>query len=133
MDEGAGVVVMLEFRHEHPIFTVHGHRQQMFGRVFARFEQFCTDAVEVGQEIRDRRLGRHGAVLEGDAIGDHTVAEDDGDLAALVARDHPWRGQLRGVFDVDATATRNGGLRENFLVRDHPFHADVGHGLDHGG
>ena len=92
MDEGTGVVVVLEFGHEHPVLTVHCDGQQVLGRVFARFEQFSANAVEVGQEIRNRRLGRHGTVLEGHAIRDDPVAEDDRDIATLVARDHPRRG-----------------------------------------
>ncbi len=133
VNEGAGVVVVLEFGHEHPVLTVHCDGQQVLGRVFARFKQFSANAVEVGQEIRNRRLGRHGTVLEGHAIRDDPVAEDDRDVTTLVARDHPRRGQQRSVFDVDAPAAWRRGLGQDFLVGDHPLHADVGHGLHHRG
>ena len=85
MNEGAGVVVVLEFGHEHPVLTVHRDGQQVLGRVFPCLEQLRTNAVEVGQEIRNRRLGRHGTVLESHAIRDDPVAEDDRDVTTLVA------------------------------------------------
>ena len=57
MDEGAGVVVVLEFGHEHPVLTVHRDRQQVLGRVFACFEQLRPNTVEVGQKSETAASG----------------------------------------------------------------------------
>ena len=59
---------MLEFGHEHPIFTVKGHGKEVLGGVLARIEQLLADVVQIGDEVRNSRFGCHGSVLEGNAV-----------------------------------------------------------------
>ena len=92
---------MLEFRHEHPVFPVKGHRQQVLGRVLARIEKLLADIIDVGDEIRNRRFWRHGSVLEGNAVGNHPVAEDNGHFATLCPRHGPWCSQIGGILNID--------------------------------
>ena len=92
-----------------------------------------SNIIEVGDKVRNGGLRCHGAVLEGDAIGDDPVSEDDGDFAALRTGDRPRRGQVGSVLDIDQVPVGVGGLLEDLLIGDHPLDAHVGHRLDHGG
>ena len=130
--EGASVVVMLELGHEHPIFTVKRNGEQMFGGVLARIEQLLANVVEVGDEIRNGRLRCHRSVLEGDAVGDHTVSEDDSNFPALGTGDLPRRSEVGGVFNIHQISIHVGGLLQNFLIGDHPLDAHIRHGFNHG-
>ena len=124
---------MLELRHEHPVLSVKGHRQQVVRRVFTGVKELLTNVVKVGDEVGNGRFGRHRSVLECNAVGDDAVSENDGDFAALCTGDRPWRGQVGSVLDVDQVPIRIGRLLEDFFVGDHPLDANVGDGLDHGG
>ena len=131
--ERASVVVVLELGHEHPVLPVQRYGQEVFRGVFAGIEELLSNVIEVGDEVRNGGLRRHRAVLEGDAVGNDPVSEDDGDFAALRTGDRPRRGQVGSVLDIDQVPVGVGGLLEDLFVGDHPLDAHVGHRLDHGG
>ena len=122
---------MLEFRHEHPVFTVKRHRKQMLRGVLTGIEELLANVVDVGDEVGDRSLRCHGSVLEGNPVGDHTVTEDDGDFPALVTRHHPRCCKVGGVLNVNELAVAVRGLLENLFIGDHPLDTNIGHGFDH--
>ena len=45
------VVLVLEFRHEHPVFTVEGDGEQVLAGIFALIQQLLTNIVAICEEI----------------------------------------------------------------------------------
>ena len=103
----------------------------MVGWVFAGIQELLAHVVEVGDEVRDRCLGRHRAVLEGDAVGNHTITEDDRYFSTLSTRDGPGCCKVARIFHVHVLPVDVGRLLENLFIRNHPLDADIGHGLHH--
>ena len=86
--------MVLELGHEHPIFTIQSHREEVFRWIFTRIEQLLADVVQVSNEVGDGSLGRHRPVLERDSIGDNPVPENDRNFATIGSSYFPGCGQI---------------------------------------
>ena len=80
----------------------------MVGWIFAGVQKLLANVVEVGDEVGDRRLGRHGSVLEGNSVGDDAVAENHGDFTALLSGHLPRGGEVGSVLDGDVLTVHVG-------------------------
>ena len=129
--EGSSIVLMLEFGHEHPVFTIQGYGEKVLRGIFSCIEELLTNVIEISDEIGNSCFWCHRSILECNSVRDDTISEDDSNFTTIFTRDFPWCCKISHIFNVDVITILIRGLFENFLIRHHPLNSNICYRLNH--
>ena len=129
--EWPSIVLMLEFGHEHPVFTIQGDGEKMLRGILSRIEELLTDVIEVSNEIGNSCFWRHRSILERNSVRDDSITENDSNITTICTRDFPWCGKIGHILNIDVITILIRGLFENFLICYHPLNSNICYRLNH--
>ena len=122
---------MLEFRHEHPILSIHRYRQQVLGRVLSRIQQLLAHIINIRYEISHCILRSHRTIIPSHTVRNYTVTENHRYFTTIFSGCYPRHCKVCSIANIDIVTIHICRFHQKFFISYHPFDSYITHRLNH--